>query len=63
MLCAKLSPELDAVETNEVGLCIASPEEQNGCAGERADSKTTNDTSACVRDTKMMSTALTPTLR
>ena len=35
MLCAKLSPELDAEETLYVGLSIASPEEQNGRAGKR----------------------------
>ena len=65
MLCANFSPELDAVETNEVGLSIASPEEPNGCAGKRAESKTTSDTNACVRDTKnpMMNTALTPILK
>ena len=33
MLCAKFSPELDAVETDEVGLSMAFPEEQSGCAG------------------------------
>ena len=35
VLYAKLSPELDAVETHEVGLSIASSEEQNDLAGKR----------------------------
>ena len=35
MLCAKFSPELDAVETDEVGLSIACPEEQSGCTEEK----------------------------
>ena len=39
MLCAKLSPELDAVETLKGGLSIASPEEQNGRAGKRLRAK------------------------
>ena len=39
MLCAKVSPELDAVETEEVVLSIAFPEEQSGCTGKRAESK------------------------
>ena len=38
MLFAKFSPELDVVETDEVGLPIAFPEEQSGCAGTRAES-------------------------
>ena len=65
MLRAKFSPELDAVETDEVGLSIAFPEEQSGCAGKRAESKITDDTNVYVRDTKnpMMNTALTPILR
>ena len=44
MLCAKLSSELDAAVTNEVGLSIASPEEQNGCAGTSAACKMTSET-------------------
>ena len=52
MLCAKRSPELDAVETNEFWLSTASPEGQSGCAGKSTESKTTSDTHACVRDTK-----------
>ena len=39
MLCAKISPELDAVETLEVGLSIASLEEQNDRAGKRLRAK------------------------
>ena len=53
MLCAKLSPELDAVETLEVGLSFALPEEQPGTvkrqrARKRAESKTT--VVQCVRE-------------
>ena len=41
MLCAKFLLKLDAVETDEVGLSIAFPEEQSGCAGKKAESKIT----------------------
>ena len=71
MLCAKLLPELDAVEAQEVGLSIASPEEQPGAVQEgkaarkrelRAKPQWRN---ACVRVTQnpMKNTSLTPVLR
>ena len=65
MLCVKLSPELEAVETHEVGLSIASSEEENNLAGKWAESKITSDKTACVRVTKnpMRNTALTLVLR
>ena len=66
MLCAKFSPKLDAVETDEVGLSIAFPEEQSGSTGKKkAESKITEDTNASVRGTMnpMVNTALTPILR
>ena len=50
MLCAKFSPKLDAVETDEVGLSIASPDKQSGCAGKKAKSKITDDTNVHVRE-------------
>ena len=61
----EISPKLDAVETDEVGLSIAFPEEQSGCAGKKAENKITDDTNAYVRDTKnpMVNTALPPILR
>ena len=47
MLCAKYSPKLDAVQTDEVGLSIACPEEQSGCAGkEKAESRILGDKNA-----------------
>ena len=48
MLCAKHSPELDAVETPEVGLSTDSPEEQNGRAGKRLRAKP--QVMQCVRE-------------
>ena len=61
MLCANFLTRA----RNEVRLSIAFPEEHNECVEKRAESKNTDDTNACVRDTKnpMMNTALTPILR
>ena len=50
MLCATFSPKLDAVETDEVGLSIAFPDKQSGCAGKKAESKITDDTNVHVRE-------------
>ena len=41
MLRAECPPELDAVETHELGLSIAFPKEQGECVERQAESKIT----------------------